>query len=73
MVCIGTRQSIARNLKRNGPRLFSDRQTAPRHCGSDGPMLQGLMEMARHGQAVVLTPFTLSGAMSPATNRRRAG
>src|SRR5262249_58099642 len=33
----------------------------------DGPMLQGLMEMARHGQPVVLTPFTLSGAMSPAT------
>ena len=25
------------------------------------------MEMARHGQCVVLTPFTLSGAMSPAT------
>ncbi|MEX2008852.1 MAG: trimethylamine methyltransferase family protein, partial [Dongiaceae bacterium] len=33
----------------------------------DGPMLQGLMEMARHGQPVVLTPFTLSGAMAPAT------
>ena len=25
------------------------------------------MEMARHGQPVVLTPFTLSGAMAPAT------
>jgi trimethylamine---corrinoid protein Co-methyltransferase len=33
----------------------------------DGPMLQGLMEMARAGQPVVLTPFTLSGAMCPAT------
>jgi trimethylamine--corrinoid protein Co-methyltransferase len=33
----------------------------------DGPMLQGLMAMARHGQPVVLTPFTLSGAMAPAT------
>ncbi|HEY7690168.1 MAG TPA: trimethylamine methyltransferase family protein [Dongiaceae bacterium] len=33
----------------------------------DGPMLQGLLEMARHGQPVVLTPFTLSGAMAPAT------
>jgi trimethylamine--corrinoid protein Co-methyltransferase len=31
----------------------------------DGPMLQGLMEMARHGQPVVVTPFTLAGAMSP--------
>ncbi len=33
----------------------------------DGPMLEGLMEAARNGQAVSLTPFTLSGAMSPAT------
>ena len=31
----------------------------------DGPMLQGLMEMARLGQPVVVTPFTLAGAMSP--------
>src|SRR5215831_3741646 len=33
----------------------------------DGPMSQGLLEMSRHGQPIVLTPFTLSGAMSPAT------
>ena len=33
----------------------------------DGPMLEGVIEMARHGQIVVLTPFTLSGAMAPAT------
>ena len=33
----------------------------------DGPMLDGLAEMARWGQAVIVTPFTLSGAMSPAT------
>ncbi|MEM7226142.1 MAG: trimethylamine methyltransferase family protein [Pseudomonadota bacterium] len=33
----------------------------------DGPMIEGLIEMARHNQVVVLTPFTLSGAMSPAT------
>ena len=31
----------------------------------DGPMLQGLMEMVRHGQCVCITPFTLSGAMAP--------
>ena len=31
----------------------------------DGPMGDGLMEMALHGQAVVATPFTLAGAMSP--------
>lgn len=33
----------------------------------DGPMIEGLIEMARHGQVVVATPFTLSGAMAPAT------
>ena len=33
----------------------------------DGPMLDGLMAMARAGQAAVITPFTLSGAMAPAT------
>jgi trimethylamine--corrinoid protein Co-methyltransferase len=33
----------------------------------DGPMSDGLIEMALHGQAVVATPFTLAGAMSPAT------
>jgi trimethylamine--corrinoid protein Co-methyltransferase len=33
----------------------------------DGPMGAGLVEMARHGQPVVMTPFTLAGAMSPVT------
>lgn len=33
----------------------------------DAPMLEGLIEMARHNQVVVLTPFTLAGAMAPAT------
>ncbi|HEX9583785.1 MAG TPA: trimethylamine methyltransferase family protein [Gammaproteobacteria bacterium] len=33
----------------------------------DGPMLEGVIEMARHNQIVVLTPFTLAGAMAPAT------
>lgn len=31
----------------------------------DGPMGDGLMEMATYGQPVVATPFTLAGAMSP--------
>jgi trimethylamine--corrinoid protein Co-methyltransferase len=31
----------------------------------DGPMSEGLIEMALHGQPVVATPFTLAGAMSP--------
>jgi trimethylamine--corrinoid protein Co-methyltransferase len=33
----------------------------------DIPMAQGLMALAEHGQAVVVTPFTLAGAMSPVT------
>jgi trimethylamine--corrinoid protein Co-methyltransferase len=33
----------------------------------DGPMSEGLIEMARAGQAVAITPFTLCGAMAPAT------
>lgn len=33
----------------------------------DGPMLEGLMAMARFGQCVIVTPFTLAGAMSPIT------
>jgi len=33
----------------------------------DGPMIEGMIEMARHNQLVVVTPFTLSGAMAPAT------
>lgn len=33
----------------------------------DGPMIEGVIEMARRNQVVIITPFTLSGAMSPAT------
>ncbi len=33
----------------------------------DGPMIEGLIEMARMNQVVVITPFTLSGAMAPAS------
>ncbi len=33
----------------------------------DRPMLQGIMDFAARGQPVVLTPFTLSGAMAPVT------
>ena len=33
----------------------------------DIPMAQGLMALAEHGQAAVVTPFTLAGAMSPIT------
>jgi len=33
----------------------------------DSPMAMGIIEMARHGQICVVTPFTLAGAMAPVT------
>ena len=33
----------------------------------DGPMLEGIIQMARANQVTVLTPFTLAGAMAPVT------
>jgi trimethylamine---corrinoid protein Co-methyltransferase len=33
----------------------------------DIPMAEGLIAMAEHGQVLVITPFTLAGAMSPVT------
>jgi trimethylamine--corrinoid protein Co-methyltransferase len=33
----------------------------------DTPMLEGVIQMARRNQPVVLTPFTLAGAMAPVT------
>ncbi len=33
----------------------------------DAPMLLGIIEMARMGQPLVITPFTLAGAMAPVT------
>ena len=33
----------------------------------DIPMLTGMMEMARYNQPVIVTPFTLAGAMAPVT------
>lgn len=33
----------------------------------DGPMLEGVIELASQGQVPVITPFTLAGAMAPVT------
>ncbi len=33
----------------------------------DGPMLEGIIQMASRNQIVILTPFTLAGAMAPVT------
>ncbi len=65
MIRIG-RGFISREQLQREPSLFSIvNSNSPRRL--DGPMIQGLLEMSRHGQPIVLTPFTLSGAMAPAT------
>ncbi len=49
-----------------GPRMFTNvNSTSPLKW--DFNMLDGAMRMARRGQAVIITPFTLSGAMAPVT------
>ena len=48
------------------PRIFSIINTSS-PLRLDGPMIEGLIELARMNQVVVVTPFTLSGAMSPVT------
>ncbi|GIT53492.1 MAG: hypothetical protein Ct9H300mP16_06520 [Pseudomonadota bacterium] len=46
---------IGGGINTNSPRLL------------DGPRAGGLIELARAGQAVIVTPFTLAGAMAPVT------
>jgi trimethylamine--corrinoid protein Co-methyltransferase len=48
------------------PRMFTNiNSVSP--LKHDHPMLDGAMRMARRGQPVVVTPFTLAGAMAPVT------
>ena len=48
------------------PHLFTNiNSTSP--LKHDLPMLDGAMRMARRGQVVFVTPFTLAGAMAPVT------
>ncbi|MEI6099293.1 MAG: trimethylamine methyltransferase family protein [Alphaproteobacteria bacterium] len=48
------------------PRMFTNiNSVSP--LQHDYPMLDGAMRMARRGQPVVVTPFTLAGAMAPVT------
>jgi trimethylamine--corrinoid protein Co-methyltransferase len=48
------------------PRLYTNiNSVSP--LKHDYPMLDGAMRMARRGQPVVITPFTLAGAMAPVT------
>jgi trimethylamine--corrinoid protein Co-methyltransferase len=64
MLCIA--RGVDRDQLAREPGLDSVVNTnSPRRV--DGPMLDGLMEMSGAGQAVVVTPFTLAGAMAPVT------
>lgn len=48
------------------PRMFTNiNSVSP--LKHDFPMIDGTLRMARAGQAVVVTPFTLAGAMAPVT------
>ena len=48
------------------PRLFTNiNSSSP--LKHDFPMLDGAMRFARRGQPVIVTPFTLAGAMAPVT------
>ncbi len=48
------------------PSLFSTVNTSS-PLRLDGPMIEGIIEMSRRNQVITLTPFTLSGAVSPVT------
>jgi len=52
---LATRPAVMTVININSPRRL------------DEAMAEGLMAMARHGQPVVVTPFTLMGAMAPVT------
>lgn len=48
------------------PRMFTNiNSTSP--LKHDIPMIDGCLRMIRRGQAVIVTPFTLAGAMAPVT------
>ena len=48
------------------PRMYTNiNSTSP--LKHDFPMIDGCLRMIRRGQAVVVTPFTLAGAMAPVT------
>ena len=52
---LGADPSVITNINVNSP------------CRVDDTMADAALCMARHGQAVIVTPFTLMGAMTPAT------
>ena len=64
MACLGL--GMNRNELADKPALFAIINTnSPMQL--DGPMAEGLIEMASAGQVVCISPFTLAGAMAPIT------
>lgn len=59
-------RGISRNQMSREPSLFTVVNTSS-PIRLDGPMIEGLIEMAQMNQVVVVTPFTLAGAMAPAS------
>ncbi|MEX0347868.1 MAG: trimethylamine methyltransferase family protein [Paracoccaceae bacterium] len=50
----------------SAPRMYTNiNSTSP--LKHDHPMIDGCLRLARRGQAIVVTPFTLAGAMAPVT------
>jgi trimethylamine---corrinoid protein Co-methyltransferase len=59
-------RGISREQMEQEPSLFSViNSNSP--LKMDVPMLQGIMEMSSRNQIIMLTPFTLAGAMAPVT------
>ncbi|MBI1778658.1 MAG: trimethylamine methyltransferase family protein [Proteobacteria bacterium] len=64
MLAIG--RGVSKDALQREPGLFTVVNTSS-PLRVDGPMLDGLTEMALAGQAIAVTPFTLAGAMAPLT------
>ena len=59
-------RGISREQMDREPSLFSIiNSSSPLRL--DTPMLQGILEMSSRNQVIILTPFTLAGAMAPVT------
>jgi trimethylamine---corrinoid protein Co-methyltransferase len=59
-------RGISREQMEREPSLFTViNSSSPLRL--DGPMLQGIIEMSSRNQVVIMTPFTLAGAMAPVT------
>jgi trimethylamine--corrinoid protein Co-methyltransferase len=57
---------VSEDAFRSTPHMFTNiNSSSP--LKHDWPMLDGAMRATKRGQAVVVSPFTLSGAMAPAT------